>query len=114
MKKNGGRGVINLESFHYRVALETATKVLRSEDPLMKLIATHETEGKGAFIFRDAERAVRKLQDPTLSLDFDNAGRPMTPQEWTRTSERIKKAHLEILMQEHMGKCIHSLFFRCL
>lgn len=58
---------MNLRYLYNRVALDTACKVMRSSDPLFRIVCELEREENGAFLFRAARRAADEL-----NLDFDD------------------------------------------
>ena len=70
-RHRGGRGLLNLEHLHDRLTLGMTCRVIRSEDPLLKLVFHHELKGNRAFLVKAAERAVESL---SLSLNITKTG----------------------------------------
>jgi hypothetical protein len=101
----GGRGLVNIEGLHNRVVLEISQRVLASADPLMQLVNIHEAAGAGAFLYGAARRAagILGLQDLAPPRIYQGA---------VNIGAKIRKAEVECLMQEHMSKPMHSVFFR--
>lgn len=108
----GGRGLLNLECLHDRIVLGTCIRALRSEDPLLQLVTDHEFAGKGAFLFQAARKAADNLGLTDLAPNRRFAGIPLSNEEYRQISESIKKAEQHKLMEEHMSKHLHSVFFQ--
>jgi hypothetical protein len=108
----GGRGLLNLECLQGRIVLGTAIRTLRSGDPLLQLVTTHEFAGKGAFLFQAARRAASNLGLEDLAPNRRLAGTPLSDKEYRQISESIKKAEQSKLLEEHMKKALHSKFFQ--
>lgn len=110
-RDQGGRGLLGLEYLHDRVVLETSARVLRDRDPLMRLVAAHELEGIGAFLFRAARRAADSLGLEHLKPSHGQVGE-MTPAQLAKINSDIRKAEHGKLLEEHMSKAMHSVFFK--
>ena len=95
---------------HMRIIIATATKIHRSADPLLKLVATHETKGNGAFIYKAAEASAKDL-GVTLRLGTRASGEllGMTP-EMQKKTLKIKTVDKQI--NTHTDKPMHGLYFK--
>lgn len=109
-RHQGGRGLLSLECLHNRVVLATACGVIRSCDPLLCFVRDHERAGKGAFLFRAAQRAAEELG---LNLDFERGNQQsiteLTP---AHLKTQVKAAEARRLLGLHMGKPLHSVFYK--
>ena len=109
----GGRGLLGLEWLHGSVALETACKVNRSSDPMMRLVRAHETAGAGAFLFRAANRAAGELD---LVFDISTRGRrcdhSITELEPRQLRATLKAALQQHLLRQHTDKPLHGSLYR--
>ncbi|KAJ3665534.1 hypothetical protein Zmor_001026 [Zophobas morio] len=53
-RHRGGRELLRLECMRRRVVLGLALKILKSSDPVLRMVKSHENAGAGAFILVSA------------------------------------------------------------
>ena len=106
----GGRGLISIEDIYKQLTISSAIRVQISRDPLLKLVATHETKGNGSFLYKDAMRAAQDLGF-NLKLGHRPTGELLTmppAQLKTHIKKNILLAHHEV----HYNKPMHGLYYK--
>ena len=109
-RDRGGRGLVALEDMYKRIMISTATRIHHSKDPLLKLVASHEIKGNGAFIFKAAETSARDL-GMTLKLGARATGEllELTPE---KQRKALKLKTIENQVKTHTDKPMHGLYFK--
>lgn len=113
-RTQGGRGLQSLEFQHYQQTLKMTIRILRSEDPLLKMVADHEMRNQGAFLFRAGQRALDKLNITNITIDHELARTPITLVEQKRIGRQIRQTQLKKLHDDHMSKHMHSIYYKSL
>lgn len=86
------------------IKLNKAIRILRSEDPLLKMEAENELRNRGTSLLRDGQRVLDKLN---ITIDHELVGTPITLAEQKRIGKQIRQ--LKKLHEDPMSKHMHSI-----
>lgn len=106
----GGRGMLSLEDMYRRSSITLAAKVLHSSDPLLRLVAAHETKGNAAFLYKTAETSAKDL-GMTLKFGARPVGEllKLAPE---KQKQLLKEKTTEKHLRDHIDKPMHGVYFR--
>ena len=104
----GGRGLQSLEGLHDRAVVTTACRIQTSKDPLLRLVASHEINDKGAFLYK---AAIRAAEDLGISMRLGRRPKgDFIALEPEKQKQILKQKNAEKLQQQHSSKAMHGLY----
>ncbi|GJQ68851.1 hypothetical protein Trydic_g6051 [Trypoxylus dichotomus] len=112
-RREGGRGLINIEWLHNRLVIGAVYQIRRSSDPLMCMVRKTEKDGtQGSFLLKAAIRECQALKIPFDAAPASRKKDNILEKPKQELKTLLKRAVCQHLKEEHLQKPMHGQYFK--